>query len=205
MDKSTIDEVRTMKADKQLFTDSFLICWKLLKQNNYYLSERVHYEIHSDLSIMYGQHMYNAMMVVMNKIMLLNTDIVIRKKSEIEFENSDSDNSINKDLDYDEQVNRTASRKNHHESIKKKESTVNFIHTQKRVKSNEKENYSANPKIRIRKNITDDYAKLLGFDNSIKNISTQSTGVPKNGVETHSKSTFYSNEIFYFIYLFFFR
>ncbi|XP_044006434.1 protein PFC0760c-like [Aphidius gifuensis] len=77
------DKHQLEKNDQQLFTDSFNVCWELLKRKEYYLSER-ETDIYSKLSLNYGHDMYDAMMIIMNKIMKSNKDKDAVEKSKVE-------------------------------------------------------------------------------------------------------------------------
>ncbi|XP_044020300.1 probable E3 ubiquitin-protein ligase bre1 [Aphidius gifuensis] len=70
------------KADQHLFTDSFNVCWELLKKKEYYLSER-ETNIFSTLSLDYGHDMYEAMVIFMKKIINSNKHKLAVKKSKV--------------------------------------------------------------------------------------------------------------------------
>ncbi|XP_044020371.1 probable ATP-dependent helicase PF08_0048 [Aphidius gifuensis] len=65
------DKHQLETTDQELFTDSFNFCWELLKSKEYYLSER-ETDIFSKMSLNYGQDMYDAMMIIINKIIKSN-------------------------------------------------------------------------------------------------------------------------------------
>ncbi|XP_044006506.1 DNA ligase 1-like [Aphidius gifuensis] len=77
-----LDKHQFKKIDQQLFTDSFNFCWELLKSKKYYLCER-ETNIFSRLSLNYGQDMYDAMMIIMNKIIKSNEHKVVVEKSKV--------------------------------------------------------------------------------------------------------------------------
>ncbi|XP_044020059.1 kinesin-related protein 4-like [Aphidius gifuensis] len=80
METTTNNQVKNIKLkDKELFTDSFNICWELLKNANYYLSNRENNNSFSDLSCTHGQIMYKAMMTVMDNIIKYDVDIALPK------------------------------------------------------------------------------------------------------------------------------
>ncbi|XP_044020251.1 putative leucine-rich repeat-containing protein DDB_G0290503 [Aphidius gifuensis] len=78
-----IDKHQFEKTDQQLFTASFNVCWEILKRKEYYLCEH-DTNIFSRLSLNYGQDMYDAMMIIMNKIIKSNEHKVEVAKSKVE-------------------------------------------------------------------------------------------------------------------------
>ncbi|XP_044006731.1 uncharacterized protein LOC122851524 [Aphidius gifuensis] len=76
------DEHQLEKTDQQLFIDSFNICCELLKRKGYHLGER-ETNIFSKLSFNYGHDMYDAMMVIMDKIEKSNGHKVAVRKSKV--------------------------------------------------------------------------------------------------------------------------
>ncbi|XP_044006468.1 uncharacterized protein LOC122851359 [Aphidius gifuensis] len=78
-----INKHQFKKTDQQLFTASFNVCWEILKRKEYYLCEH-DTNIFSRLALNYGQDMYDAMKIIMNKIIKSNEHDVAVEKSKVE-------------------------------------------------------------------------------------------------------------------------
>lgn len=71
-----IVEPEKMNKDKQLFTDAFNICWELLKEKNYYLNDRQNVSLYSDAALIYGENMFEVMVVILRNIITSNINNV---------------------------------------------------------------------------------------------------------------------------------
>ncbi|XP_044020275.1 MATH and LRR domain-containing protein PFE0570w-like [Aphidius gifuensis] len=128
--------------DQQLFTDSFKICWELLKSREYYLCEH-DTNIYSRLSLNYGQDMYDAMVIIINKIIKSNEKLKVESIKSVTAEATR--NLGYDDDDYDElnqqrkqQVNKVLSRDTM--ISKKRNLPVDKIRSRKMFKADYKKN-----------------------------------------------------------------
>lgn len=106
METTTVNRLKNIKLkNKELFTDSFNICWELLKNANYYLSNHRKDNFLSDLSCTHGQSMYRAMVAVMDNIIKSDFDIAPTitgsNENNDNMDDDSSDNDCNDDPLFD--------------------------------------------------------------------------------------------------------
>ncbi|XP_044020314.1 uncharacterized protein LOC122860523 [Aphidius gifuensis] len=144
------DKHQLLTTDQELFTDSFNFCWELLKSKEYYLSER-ETDIFSKMSLNYGQDIYDAMMIIINKIIKSNEHKVAVEESKVgsikivtaeATRDSGYDDNCDQ-LDQQQQQQQVDKVDSQEKMIlKKRKSSVDEIHVKKMFKDdNNKNNY----------------------------------------------------------------
>ncbi|XP_044020384.1 myb-like protein D [Aphidius gifuensis] len=214
------DKHQLETSDQELFTDSFNFCWELLKSKEYYLSER-ETDIFSKMSLNYGQDMYDAMMIIINKIIKSNEHKSKVESTEIITAEATCDSGYDDNCDQLDQqqkqqqvdkVNIDIDNSQDKMILEKRKISVDEIHSKKMFKEDNKnnncddssnaENIQIEKKLFTKDNITtkdeivsDDLIDVKKINNS--NDHSYALDIKSNEISNFSKDNnqSYSNEV----------